>query len=255
MIKQIEIKTKAIVLSKTHWKESSLLLNILTEGYGILNVLAQGARKPKSSMFARFESGHCLELILKKSVSAQMYKVTDSTLDISSIGSLSYPQLLSVQSVLEIVNQLHISTEESKVFYDLICSFLLYIKKIKHNHIFVVWRCLLRLIEILGFPVDIMSCSACSGAIQKERYLILSEYALTCAVCAEKYDENQRIILSQDTNKWLNLIPKAAALCKQNTILDLSIKKVNLFIINYLNFHLHKKFHHKALELYEEYVG
>ncbi|MCK9328436.1 MAG: DNA repair protein RecO [Candidatus Cloacimonetes bacterium] len=254
MIKQQEFRTKGIILSKLNWKESSLILNVLTETEGLLNVIAQGVRKPKSKMFAQFESGHCVNLILKKSVSAQMYKVVDSSVNVDYIKFYSYPQLLSVQIILEIVNQLQISPDESKEFFELISSFLLYIKTVNSNHIFVVWRCWLRIFTILGYTVELLKCSLCNGIIKSKVFINPDNYTLMCSKCMQGFKDMQMIEVSDKFMMLINQIPKAGIVCKQDNIIDKSIIEVNLFFKNYLNFHLNKVFHYKALELYEEYI-
>lgn len=253
MIKQTELKTKAVVIHKSLWKESSLILKLLTQDNGLISVIAQGARKNKSPFFAQFESGQCVNLVLRKSVSAQMYKVIDSNIDVNVVSNLSYSKLLSVQIMLEIFYQLEISSDESRNFYDLLVSFIDYVSKVEYNHILVVWRCMIRLYDMLGFPFELKNCSSC-GVKHKSSsvYLLYSEYMLVCDRCIEGLDANTYTRLSESVFYWISQLPETSRHVKSSNVIDGTIIEMNQLLKEFLNFHIHKKFHFKALELYEE---
>ena len=46
----MQVKTKAIVLSETPYSETSKILNILTEDYGLIGVISRGSRNIKSKL-------------------------------------------------------------------------------------------------------------------------------------------------------------------------------------------------------------
>ena len=57
-------KTNAIVLYKQPWKESSFIVSLMSEDFGVFKAIIQGARKEKSRFFAQFELGYQLEILL-----------------------------------------------------------------------------------------------------------------------------------------------------------------------------------------------
>jgi hypothetical protein len=221
------IKTKVIVLHKAHWKESSLLVKVLSVDNGVVDCIVQGARKPKSAYFSHFEMGNCLEVVLHKRETANLYKVTDSSL-VRSAETHSYMQLLSVQVGLETFGQLVVSDEEAEDVFALLYNYLDYMPAVKSNHHLVIWRMLIRLVDILGFPVV---------------YVRDGEYRLV---------ENEGF--AGDINDCLAVLPYVSNYIDKPAVLYESLSAMNRFLFDWLSEHLHKKIKRNALDMYEEMV-
>lgn len=230
-------KTKAIVLHKSDWKESSLLVRLLTEEIGIISAIAQGAKKNKSPYHGHFELGNSLNIVLMKKETAQIYKITDSFVTHSSLNTNSYPYLLSVQTVLEIFNQIEISEDETPSFFNLLLTFLDYIPTIKNNHLLIIWRLFIRLTDLLGFPL-ICKLNGKFELQDKNEFFKL-------------YDDN----FQKTIQGWLDILPIAGKLVNNANILNESCFFMNKLFLDYFNLHLNKKFHHKALDLFELYIS
>ena len=214
-------KTRSIVLHKALFKESSFLVKLMTEDFGIISAIAQGARKNKSRFFSHFEVGNCLEIVFLSKNNSNLYTITDSSLfHCSDIENITYKQLISIQCVLELYNQLIITEDESKDFYALLLTFLDYIPTVKSNHLLVIWRFLFRLTELLGFPIDTSTLSPIPYPLSPK--------------------------------KWFDILPHTAKYINEANILDETCLIINKMILDWFESHLNKKLHCKAMKIYEE---
>ena len=228
-------KTRAIVLHKALFKESSFLVKLMTDDSGVVSALVQGARKNKSPFFSHFELGNCLEIVLLKKHTSDLSKITDSSvIKCSDISNYSYAQSLSIHSVLELFSQLIISDEESEVFFSLLLTFLDYIPTVKNNHLLIIWRFLIRLTELLGFPFV---------------YQIDGKYKFF-----EGVEIGYTVPSLQTPQDWLDLLPSAAKYIHEPNILNKSCLLMNKLLLGWFDTHLQNKLHSKALTMYEEYV-
>jgi hypothetical protein len=240
------IKTKVIVLHKTHWKESSLLVKVLSVDVGVLDCIVQGARKPKSAYFSHFEMGNCLEVVLQKRGTANLYKVTDSSL-VRSSETQSYLQLLSVQVGLETFGQLVVSDEESEDVFALLYNYLDYMPAVKSNHHLVIWRMLIRLVDILGFPVVYM----------KDGEYRLVENGGNCNKYVIGYDSttpDPTNLGGSYLSECLAILPNVSRYVDKPVVLRESLRAMDRFLYEWLSVHLHKKIKRNALDMYEEMV-
>ena len=233
----MNIKTKAIVLDKITWKESSYIATLMTDKLGIIKAIVQGAKKPKSKFFAHFELGNILEIIIIKKETTNLSKIIDSCLiDSREQVNNSYEHLLSLQITLEVYAQLYITEDEADIFFDLLYSFINFLPLAKANHLLINWRLLIKLTEYLGFPIV---------------YYINNKYEFADPVEIKK---NSPETLN-NIHKWLQILPNTSQYIKQENILDKSARDMNLFILDWFTIHLHKKLKMNAVSFYEDYIG
>jgi len=225
-------KTKAIILHKSSFKESSYLVKLLTNDQGIISAIVQGAKRKNSKYQAHFEIGNLLEVVLLKKQTSSLYLITDSTL-IKFIDpqSITFPQLIYIQSALEIYSQLIISPEDSSDHFNLLEVYIDYIPRVKNNHILIYWRFLLKLADLLGYPLTHFENN-------QYKFMTDSDFLLN-------YSHDTLLIV----NKWLSHLPNASILINSDNIIDKDCLIMNSFLINWFEYHLHKKIEIKAIEL------
>jgi len=230
-------KSLCIILHKSLWKESSLIVSCMTNYSGVVRLIAQGARKPKSAFFGHIEIGNTLEVCYTKSPFASMYRLSSCSV-VSDLTHLhkNYVCLLAIEAILEIYNQLIFTEDESQRFFQLLQSYLDYLPQIKSNHLLVIWRFLFRLTAEMGFPII---------DLDGGKYTISNK-----ADCLHKYD----IGLLDLVERWLELLPTTATLIKQENILDTTCATVNKFIFENLEHHLNKRIAHNAILQYEQEI-
>jgi len=217
------------------WRESSYIVTFITDNHGIVSVITQSAKKVKSPFFSQLETAYTLQIVYTKSNSANLYRLTSTTLidDLPHIPK-NYISLLVIESILEIYNQLIISDDESLHFFNLLKAFLDYFPNVHSNHLLVIWRCLITLSDLLGFPI---------AHFDGQDYILSDK-----DIHHTYYDANCLNILQ----KWLKVLPQTAAFIKKDNILDDSCLSVNKFIFDWFEHHLNKKIVHNALSQYEK---
>ncbi|MCL2062748.1 MAG: DNA repair protein RecO [Candidatus Cloacimonetes bacterium] len=257
-------KSRAIVLHKEPFKESSYIVKLMTDTSGVISAIVQGARRSKSPFFSQYELGNCLEVVLLKKNSSNLYLISDSSLlKYLDITKQTFAQILSIQCVLEIFLQLTISEEESDEFFNLLLTFLEYIPSVRYNHLLIIWRFLVRLTEMLGFPI---------------MYQLEGKYILYESVRTEVLNETlnhhppynnrhyshrehnrnihiqniERNPLEINIEKWVNILSTAGKYIKGPDILDESCLQINKLLFDWFSKHLNKKIHCNSLNLYEE---
>ena len=157
-----ELKTRCFVLRKQDYKETSLIVDVLSFEYGKITIMAKGVRKENGHWAGILDILNELDLILYKNPESQWYifisgllvdaHLLDKPLEISSV----------MQAAAELYRQIDISQPEHSIFFDLIKSFLDFVVTVKTNHILIFWRFLLRFLNIHGIDLDLKHCVICN---------------------------------------------------------------------------------------------
>jgi len=213
---------------------------MMTDNLGIIKTIAQGARRSKSPYFTFYEPGNILEIVVWKKETTNLPRILEASLikNVFLFGKdhITYNQLLSLQIALEMYYQLYISEEESHLLYTLLQTFIEYLPSIKNNHLLVNWRLLIKLSEFLGFPI----------LLRKGTRYVLSDTSIMKNV----YDDYSINIIS----KWIDVLYSGINFTNSDNIIDKSAFIINRYIYDWFKTHLQKPIHHKAVELYEDYI-
>ena len=155
------IKVEGLVLKETNYSESSKILQIITDKYGIISVMSKGCRSIKS----RFRSlsnklSYANFYIYYKKDGISTLKDADSidpfkniTLNIENIAYATY--------LLDLTEQVYKHSKSDKIF-PLIISIL---KKIDEGYDPFVLTSIyeIKLLEYLGIKPNVDSCSICGN--------------------------------------------------------------------------------------------
>jgi len=66
-----DVKTKGIIIKKVNFRETSIILDVLTSEFGVISVIAKGIRKQKSKDTGLLEILNELELNLYKNPNSE----------------------------------------------------------------------------------------------------------------------------------------------------------------------------------------
>jgi DNA repair protein RecO (recombination protein O) len=231
------MKTKAILLQKQDFKESSFLLKLLTNNQGIIGAIVQGVKKPTSRMQAHFELGNQLEIVLHNRSNTELFLVIDSSLiKYLDYSSLTLNQLLSIQTALEVFSQVMITAADSSDFFSLLDVYLDYIPNVNNNHLLIIWRLLLKLTELLDYP---LICH------KDNKFLLYPDNDFL-----RHYDDEFMKVV----HKCLNELSCAGTLINQANILDFTSSKMTQFILDWHEYHFGKRLITNALNIYSETI-
>lgn len=155
------IKVEGLVLKETNYSESSKILQILTDKYGIISVMSKGCRSIKSKFrslsnklsYANFYIYYKKDGIstLKDADSIDPFK--NITLNIENIAYATY--------LLDLTEQVYKHSKSNEIF-PLIISVL---KKINEGYDPFVLTSIyeIKLLEYLGIKPNVDSCSICGN--------------------------------------------------------------------------------------------
>ena len=157
--KDRNIHTIGIIFRKTPFKETSLILEIFTQEFGKISVMAKGIKREKSKDLGLTEILNELELVLHKT--NEWYILKSATLIKSHLFEVEFNKNILMQAAVEIYKQLIITEEDSKKLYELLIKYFNYLKQVNINGIAIFWRFLLRVFIISGIELNVTKCVNC----------------------------------------------------------------------------------------------
>lgn len=155
------VKVQGIIINESNYGETSKLLNIITKEYGLIGVIAKGAKSIKSKLrafttkltYAYFQI-YYKEGKLSTLISAD---VIDPFINIKKdLLSISYSSFL-----LELTNQVLKQSNDNRVFDILVSS----LKKINEGYDSAIITNILELkyLDFLGIRPNLESCAVCKS--------------------------------------------------------------------------------------------
>lgn len=250
MSEQTETKLTGIVIRKTRFKETSLIIEIFSKESGKISILARGVRREKSQYFGLLEILNEVEFVLHKQSNSDLYIMKSSEFLHSYIHRVPFKTNLLMTASVEFIRQLIISEEDYLPLYELLIRYLEFIKTIRKNGIAIFWRFLLQSFNLLGISLNLDECAQCgkSDILFHSFYPIKSGFI--CNECSGK-------ILSENT---INLLKTSAEIFSKiygigNKLNDIEISKntisqINRIFLLHLSEHFHKNFKFKSLDMY-----
>ncbi len=215
-----------IVLSETNYSESSKILNVLTEEYGLIGIMSKGCRNIKSKLrgvsrkliygtFNIYHKENGLSTLISVDVKSSFSKV------LSNLESVSYAAFM-LDLVLQVVRQ----TEDSSIF-NLLRDALL---KLEEGFSGLVLTNILELkvLDYLGVTPSIDACSICGS----DKGIVTLSSDDGGYVCRDCY--TNQIMVSEKTIKMIRLyyyvdLSKITKL----EVSDEVTKEINQFLDNY----------------------
>jgi DNA repair protein RecO (recombination protein O) len=245
-----ETKITGIVIRKTKFKDTSLIIEVFSIDSGKISILAKGIRKEKSKFAGLIELLNELEFVLHKQPGSDLYILKSTSLIRSYIFDVNFRTNLLMSASVEFIRQLIIPEEDYIPLYNLLLRYLEYIKEIKQNGIAIFWRFLLQSFNILGISLDLAECVHCgkSGILFYSFYPIKSGFI--CSECSNKILSENTVSISKEASELLSQIYGIG-----NKLYDIEISKntihqINRIFLLHLTEHFHKKFNFKSLKMY-----
>ena len=176
------VQTNAIVLHRMKYKNSSLIARLFTKDTGKISIIINGARKQKGNVFGIIEPPNIIKLnyYQKKTGSLQIYKE----------GSFLCNNFLIREDILklgvalftvEIIDKTFHEYDVNPEVYDLVCKTLQTINDSTYDSRLILCFFLLKLIEELGFMIDLDNKENIAVPINNEIKLFLlslNEYSI-----------------------------------------------------------------------------
>lgn len=229
------IKTKAIVLKTTPFKESSLITSLLTDKLGKIKVLAKGIRRPKSKLCGTLEPFSLDEIIFYKREFKEMYTLSDASVLDSFEHIRSQPVRVHAAMVLcEFFDKTLPAEEPDDESFSFLVRFLKKLHAIDEAEVkSLVFSYLLRALSGAGVRPHIENCVRCHTPMRFHEKKFDFSINAGGIVCNKHYDDTV-IFISDETVDTLKKIYDH----KDININNNSLKEMENLIPAYLYYHL-----------------
>ncbi len=172
---------QALVLNRSRYGESSLILRLFTERYGIIGGVQKGASNKKNWVP---EVGDIIEVQPIRKRSEGLYTLTkveyqhhyrySKSLEKSAIRDTSFELIMAI---------LHEEAPQPEI-YEITGKFLHYLETCSNDEaLFSLWLLVVRFSEAFGFPIEHKFCSSCGEILDNGGEPSPESGGFTCPSC------------------------------------------------------------------------
>ncbi len=238
-----DILQNAFIIKKTDFKESSFVLELLTPDLGKIKAVAKGAKKQKNPLFGIIDYLNELETVLYKS--GDWYILKSATLQKAYLHNVSYQISKFYFSAIEILNQIIIHKDDTENIFKLLKEYLIYLPTVKRNHIFVFWRFLLKLYDLIGIKLFIEHCSICKIKTHNLTGYSEKNHGFVCEKC---YKNNSAIPISKEAKEIFSKLYEIGKYLDNIDITQKAVSEINNIFLSHLSANFDKKFYLNSLK-------
>ncbi len=228
------VKTSGFILKTIPFKESSLIVSVLTSRAGRIKVLVKGARRPRSKFCGTMEPFNLDEIIYYKKETKEIYTLSDAVVLDHFEDLRINPEKVNGASVLCEFFEKSLALEQPGYSaYTLLYEFLKRLRKTSEELIKpLVLIYLFNGLRISGLMPYLECCVCCKRAIEPDKSVQLSISA-GGVVCPGDYDDTV-VSVSWQTYQTLVKIYKNKKIQYSRKIFE----EIEGFLNAYIYFHL-----------------
>lgn len=198
------INTEGIVLRQINFKESDKILTVFSRNNGKVQVIAKGARRPKSNLFSSAQIFTYGEFVLYKGKNfyhLNQGEVINSFYGIrEDLAKLAYATYL-----IELIDAGVMEEEPNERLFQLLIKSLLTLIGMKENYLKLIVAFELKFITFIGYRPQLSRCVTCNTIISDKIRFSVKFGGVQCEDCFKKdihsFDINKEIL--NDMNKLL----------------------------------------------------
>lgn len=196
-----------LVIQRINFRESSLVLKVLTRTHGKQTFMARGVRKnSRDGRRAALSGFHTIDFEGQARSQTAMLLLTRADIGHARHRLLHQPTALAAAQVMqEIISRLTVDADPCEALFDLTSSFLDLLEAGKDPllHLAV---CLGRVIHLLGYGWRLEGCVGC-GRLEHLTFFSIKRQQVVCSFCGGPYAERllpvtSEVILAIDHLAW-----------------------------------------------------
>ena len=242
------LNLRGIVLKKIIYRDTSLILELLTKEHGKISLIAKGVRNNQNKTTGLFEIGNELKINAYKNPQNDFFIFKNGFLEKASFFEIGYPDIMLFYGALETIRQMIISEHDTIQLFELLSNYLKYQKK--YRHITIFWRFMVSVMKIYGIGLNLRKCVICNSETTTFASFYPQKNGFICENCNHEHLYDSTIDINSRSSDLLKMLPEIA-----NHIEDLKIDKkvamqINYIFINHLKNIFQIKFRLKSLEGY-----
>jgi len=250
-------KTQAYILKTIPYRESSCILYLLTESYGIVHGIAKGIRKQKSQPVF-FERGFLVETLLYTKPNRDLHTLAEMNVVqfFPRLRMNLFNTALRDTAFETILKNIRTGYPYPELF-SMITSFLKLLEHQPANYKLptILWKFYLDFSAIIGFELDTHTCISCSNSIGDSpagAYLIIEKGGFVCNRCSplnttkRNYLSNNILRLLTNNRNPGNRVPDGTV-----EISPAEAKRITMLLASYCQYHNDTGIDNKALNFLE----
>lgn len=181
------IKTRAFVLSKLDYGDSSKIANFYTEDFGRISGIVKGARSPRSKIGKTIDVLNHVDLVFYNKENRDLQVVSQADLNAhfpqikSDLEKLKYGS-----SIIELVLRLTLESDPHKRLFIGMEKILNRLENELTEPMLLFAMFFKFFLEEIGFGLETNSCSDCQGDLGKNKMIFYNyEHGFLCEECAD----------------------------------------------------------------------
>ena len=241
------VKTKALVIRKNEFGDSSYVVTLFTEEFGKFSAVIKGARSSKNKNVLSADVLNYVNVVMYKKEHRETQLVTQVDL-INGYKRIkeSLNKLKYAIAVCELIQDLLLDNEPHKRLFKGVLRIFELMELNNQSHKLLFVKFLIFFIEENGFKLNLDTCVVCDKELSNQaNYGFNYEKGFLCEACAAENFVN-RIFDSELFNLLLCLSTKKNQVKYSDTSLDSLINFLEL----YLSFHVQEFKGIKSLKIY-----
>ncbi len=203
------VKTNALVLSTSKWRESSKIVHMYSADYGYLKTVAKGAYRPKSPFRGVLESMNYIEAVVNYKENRGLQNLNSATLlDAFQTIREDLPKTAIALSILEVIQKLLAVHEPLPEFFNYTSRLMRALNDadVPEPRIFLA-HFLIRISQELGFAWSVAFCNDCQAPGQQFPVRLQVQHgALRCRSCPYGASDQALILNQQELDELQRLL-------------------------------------------------
>lgn len=229
------VKSRAIVLRKTNYGDSSYILSVFSKGIGKFSVIIKGARSGKIKKSSAADVLNLVELVFnrKENRELQFVRQIDLIDGYSSIKANLEKMKYSIACV-ELISELILEYEPNDKLFRGLLRILNLISEENSKPKILFAKFFIFFVEELGYKLNINECAVCKKNIQNDNNLFFNfNKGFLCGQCGNEIYGNN-LFDKELFNLIACLSTKKNEFYFNDRLLDATIN----FLENYLKYHV-----------------
>ncbi|MBN1638813.1 MAG: DNA repair protein RecO [Ignavibacteriales bacterium] len=230
------VKTRAIVLRKINYSDTSKIATFYTEELGRISGIIKGGRNPKSKTGAIIDQMNLIELVFygKENRDVQLVSQADLIQHYPHIKD-DFEKIKYAVAILELLYTLTIENEiNKKLFLGAIKIFSLLEKDSEEPKVLFT-RFLIFFIKELGYELQLTKCKHCGKQLENQSSVLFNfEFGFFCDECKIHFQAE----VAFDKELYKNMLCLMNKKYGNITISNKQLDKIIKFLLKYLAFHI-----------------
>jgi len=241
------IKTKAVVLSKINFGNTSKIVSCYTEKFGKLSGIIKGARSQKSKIGALADTMNYVELVFYNKPNRDLQLITQIDLiEHYSIIRDNLERLKYASSVIELIQHLNLENEANQKLFKGLVKILSLINSKEKDPQLLFSKFFLFFLEQMGYGLNFKKCNVCGKTLSDEK-TVSFDYVrgFLCQSCSNSSISPYKF--QKELFKILMCISSKLQICSYT---NSGLNSIIHFLENYLKYHISEFKGLKSIYLY-----